>query len=98
MKAAKDMVAIYKAVRFRCLSVALKSAPVGTNWKSIKTLKVDNFVLESPIEAFFFFKLHNFWRQMGWSSSEGAWGGFLTLNFEFFLYFDTFLRLRFLNP
>lgn len=55
MKAAKDMVPIYKAVRFRCLSVASKSAPVGTNWKSIKTLKVDNFVLGSPIEVFFFF-------------------------------------------
>ncbi|ESR41944.1 hypothetical protein CICLE_v10013656mg [Citrus x clementina] len=37
----------------------------------------------------------NFWRQIGWSSSGGAWGHFLTFNFEFFLYFDTFLRLQF---
>ena len=29
------------------------------------------------------------------ASSGGAWGRFLTLNFEFFLYFDTFLRLQF---
>lgn len=93
MKAAKDMVAIYKAVRFRCLSVALKGAPDGTNWKSIKTLKVDNFVLGSPIEAFFFLNCIIFGDKWGGQVPKELGGGFLTLNFDFFLYFDTFLRL-----